>query len=133
MLLLSFCGGGWRGVEWGVQSHFLVQPNFCVEVVLCCRRGCDNIWTQAATFALGFHLTGNIAPQFLKIMFYYFLHFLIYIYSKQTPDFFQYIIFQYNPLPGLISQSDTPNKRWYVVVLTFNYFISFCLLPGKYF
>ena len=35
MLLLSFCGGGWRGVEWGVQSHFRVQPNFCVEVLLC--------------------------------------------------------------------------------------------------
>ena len=24
----------WWG--WGLQSHFRVQPNFCVEVVLCC-------------------------------------------------------------------------------------------------
>ena len=30
-------GGG----SGGVQSHFLVQPNYSVEVVLCCRWGCD--------------------------------------------------------------------------------------------
>ena len=29
-------------VWWGgVQSHFRVQPNYSVEVVLCCRWGCD--------------------------------------------------------------------------------------------
>ena len=32
---MSFCGvvvvGG-----WGLHSHFHVQPNNCVEVVLCC-------------------------------------------------------------------------------------------------
>ena len=31
--------GGWGGV--GVQSHFRVKPNFCVEVVLGCRWDCD--------------------------------------------------------------------------------------------
>ena len=30
-------------VGWGVQSYFHVQPNFCVEVVLCYSWGCDNI------------------------------------------------------------------------------------------
>ena len=30
-------GGG-----WGLHSHFRVQPNYSVEVVLCCRWGCDN-------------------------------------------------------------------------------------------
>ena len=29
-MLLSLCGG------WGLQSHFHVQPNHCVEVVLRC-------------------------------------------------------------------------------------------------
>ena len=28
---MSFSGGGWGGV----QSHFRVQPNYSVEVVLC--------------------------------------------------------------------------------------------------
>ena len=28
-------GVGWW-VGWGLQSHFCVQPNNCVEVVLCC-------------------------------------------------------------------------------------------------
>ena len=40
MLLLSLCGGvgvGW----WGLHSHFHVQPNYNVEVVLSCRWGCD--------------------------------------------------------------------------------------------
>ena len=32
-MLLSLCGG-WVG--WGLQSHFRVQPNHCVEVVLHC-------------------------------------------------------------------------------------------------
>ena len=27
--------GGVGGVEWGLQCHFHVQPNFCVEVMLC--------------------------------------------------------------------------------------------------
>ena len=36
-LILSVCGG-WGGV----QSHFHVQPNYSVEVVLCCGWGCDN-------------------------------------------------------------------------------------------
>ena len=31
--------GGWWG---GVHSHFHVQPNDSVEVVLCCRWECDN-------------------------------------------------------------------------------------------
>ena len=35
---MSFGGGGWGGV----QSHFRVQPNYSVEVVLYCRWGCDN-------------------------------------------------------------------------------------------
>ena len=27
----------WWGVGWsGLHSHFHVQPNYCVEVVLCC-------------------------------------------------------------------------------------------------
>ena len=38
---MSFCGGGWGGLGgWGgvgvFQSHFCVQPNNCVEVVLRC-------------------------------------------------------------------------------------------------
>ena len=28
---MSLCGGG-----LGLHSHFFVQPNYCVEVVLCC-------------------------------------------------------------------------------------------------
>ena len=32
MLLLSLCG---------LHSHFHVLPYYSVEVVLCCRRGCD--------------------------------------------------------------------------------------------
>ena len=29
--------------DWGgLQSHFHVQPNCSVEVVLCCRWGCEN-------------------------------------------------------------------------------------------
>ena len=33
---------GWGGVDWlGCAKSFCVQPNFCVEVVLCCW-GCDN-------------------------------------------------------------------------------------------
>ena len=31
--------GGWSGM----QSHFLVQPNYNVEFVLCCRWGCDKM------------------------------------------------------------------------------------------
>ena len=36
--MLSFCGGVMGGGWWvgGLQSHFRVQPNNCVEVVLCC-------------------------------------------------------------------------------------------------
>ena len=34
-------GGGGGGCG-GVQSHFHVQLNYSVEVVLCCRWGCDN-------------------------------------------------------------------------------------------
>ena len=34
-LWLGVGGGG------GVQSHFCVQPNYSVEVVLCCCWGCD--------------------------------------------------------------------------------------------
>ena len=30
--------GGW----WGFQSHFRVQPDYSVEVVLCYCWGCDN-------------------------------------------------------------------------------------------
>ena len=26
----------WGVVGWGLHSHFHVQPNNCVEVVLCC-------------------------------------------------------------------------------------------------
>ena len=26
----------WVVVGWGLQTHFHVQPKFCVEVVLCC-------------------------------------------------------------------------------------------------
>ena len=33
--MLSFCGG--------MHSHFHVQPNYSVEVVLCCRCGYDNV------------------------------------------------------------------------------------------
>ena len=29
-----WCGGVVGGVGWGLQSHFHVQPNNCVEVVL---------------------------------------------------------------------------------------------------
>ena len=32
-MLLSLCGGVGG---WGLQSHFRVQPNHCVEVVLRC-------------------------------------------------------------------------------------------------
>ena len=38
---LSFCGG--VGGGWGLHSHFHVQPNYSVEVVLCCSLGCDNL------------------------------------------------------------------------------------------
>ena len=27
---------------WGLHSHFRVQPNYSVDVVLCCCWGCDN-------------------------------------------------------------------------------------------
>ena len=41
---MSFCGGGVRGVRWFAQhSHFHVQPNYSVEVVLCWGWGCDNL------------------------------------------------------------------------------------------
>ena len=37
---MSFCGGWWGGVVgggWGgLHSHFHIQPNYCVEVVLYC-------------------------------------------------------------------------------------------------
>ena len=33
-------GGGGGGS--GAQAHFHVQPNYSVEVVLCCSWGCDN-------------------------------------------------------------------------------------------
>ena len=33
MQLLSLCGGGGG---WGLHSHFHVQPNYSVEVALCC-------------------------------------------------------------------------------------------------
>ena len=40
----------WWGGWWGLQSHFHVQPNYSVEVVLlvvlCCRWGCDNRFCQ---------------------------------------------------------------------------------------
>ena len=29
----------WWG--WSLHSHFRIQPNYSVEVVLCCRCGCD--------------------------------------------------------------------------------------------
>ena len=38
-MLLSLCGrgGGWGWwCGWGLQSHFRVQPNNCLEVVLRC-------------------------------------------------------------------------------------------------
>ena len=38
-------GGGGRG-EWGFLSHFHVQFNYSVEVVLCCRKGCDENITR---------------------------------------------------------------------------------------
>ena len=31
---MSLCGGGVVGGWWGFQSHFRVQPNYSVEVVL---------------------------------------------------------------------------------------------------
>ena len=42
----------WGG--WGLQSHFHVQPNYSVEVVLlvvlCCRWGCDNLKEEGKLF-----------------------------------------------------------------------------------
>ena len=35
-LPLSFCGGWVVGGLGGLYSHFHVQPNYCVEIVLCC-------------------------------------------------------------------------------------------------
>ena len=40
-----WCGVRWGGVVlvgWGLHSHFHVQPNYSIEVVLCCCWGCDN-------------------------------------------------------------------------------------------
>ena len=50
-------GGGWGSV----QSHFRVQPNYCVEVVLCCCWGCDNIYVLPVT---------NIIFSYLYIAFF---------------------------------------------------------------
>ena len=33
---LSFFSGGWRWGWCGMYSHFHVQPNYSVEVMLCC-------------------------------------------------------------------------------------------------
>ena len=32
----------WAGRWWVFHSHFCVQPNYSVKVVLCCCWGCDN-------------------------------------------------------------------------------------------
>ena len=37
----------WWGGWCGVHSRFCVQPNFCVEVALCCRLGCDKLLSFA--------------------------------------------------------------------------------------
>ena len=49
-------GGGWGG-WWGLHSHFHVQPNYSVEVVLlvvlCCCWGCDNKGAFKCTSTIG--------------------------------------------------------------------------------
>ena len=41
---ILMCLWWWVGwLEWGgFHSHFHVQPNYSIEIVLCCRWGCDN-------------------------------------------------------------------------------------------
>ena len=39
-------------VGWGLHSHFHVQPNYCVEVVLCYRWGCDNEASKPDNFVV---------------------------------------------------------------------------------
>ena len=36
--------GGGGGVGWVLHSNFHVQPNYSVEVVLCCHWGCGNLF-----------------------------------------------------------------------------------------
>ena len=43
LLLLLF-------VRVGVHSHFPVQPNYSVEVVLCCRWGCDKTTSKSKIY-----------------------------------------------------------------------------------
>ena len=43
--MLSFCGG--VVVGWGLHSHFHVQPNCCVEVVLSLWL-CQQVWFKCA-------------------------------------------------------------------------------------
>ena len=69
MPLLSFCGGvgGWGG--WSLQSHFRVQPNYSVEVVLlvvlCCRWSCDNSQLPSTTLN---HSVRSTVPIYLNLL-----------------------------------------------------------------
>ena len=59
----------------GVQSHVYVQPNYSVEVVLCCRWGCDNCSAFVATILqVTFQLSMNVG-QFTQSQ----LHWLIFV------------------------------------------------------
>ena len=51
----------WMGGWWvvGVQSHFHVQPNYSVEVVLCCRWGCDNNNSNISLTNISFKKSNN--------------------------------------------------------------------------
>ena len=60
VVVVVVVGGGGGGVGVGVQSHFHVQPNYSVEVVLRCHWGCDNltlekIFVQLLTAFWGYH------------------------------------------------------------------------------
>ena len=44
-------GWGWLG---GLYSHFCVEPNYSVEVVLCCHWGCGNTLLEHSNIFLLF-------------------------------------------------------------------------------
>ena len=50
----------------GVHSHFHIQPNYSVEVVLCCRWGCDKISGCSLLFDNGRHPDSVRSPVVLR-------------------------------------------------------------------
>ena len=81
-MLLSLCGGWGGWVGWGWQSHFRVQPNHCVEVVLHC--------VVVVTISINC-ISVNLSTVFLSI------------YSTSTVYIYTYLLYICSCFPNLFT------------------------------